>query len=433
MQRLLLSFACALGIAFSLSHSAAHATAIYGLSPNQPPAAREAQVKRLIAHLATNLAPGESARIMDAYAAEGICTFSVPDKSAYRHPRAKLQANAPCAKALIAFARNAPREPRVIEGAISLPLFLRHVGALARSEAPIDVIIFGSPLYDDPDEGLTMRYGAVPNDGHIRAGRNATPFGAGGDAKALAGFRVHLKTPGLSSGASWRLHDAHGQAVERFWTLFVAAQGGTLVSFTHDEDALLERAAQHVGAPAHRWRLGNPGRLEMLPFAPRGESRTSIYDRPLARNAPSPAQIAHAGRVEIGIRWDCAACDLDLYAVPRRGAEVIYYVNLITPEGRLFKDFRRSPDYANGLEMIAFSAPIDLSALALAINHYSGAASRITGEVRIALDGATYAAPFVFETPAPTSGQGADVWVNTGRAPARGWIIIDPLAVIGAR
>lgn len=172
----------------------------------------------------------------------------------------------------------------------------------------------------------------------------------------------------------------------------------------------------------------------MAVFRTEPSASISIYDREIEGAPASNAETRHAGDVQIGIRWDCVNCDLDLYACPHPQAEVIYFGAMETQAGRLFKDYRQSPSISNGFETVSFHAPIDLDKLDLAVNFYGGAAtSRVNGEIRIAIGAKTWARRFTFDVASGNGGGGVETLFKLDHAPNAHWLKVNPLAVIGLR
>ncbi|MDT0499173.1 hypothetical protein RM530_17660 [Algiphilus sp. W345] len=140
----------------------------------------------------------------------------------------------------------------------------------------------------------------------------------------------------------------------------------------------------------------------------------------------------------MGITWDpsCNACDLDLYARAQPDAEVLYYGHTRTAQGdTFFKDFLSSPALSHGQETIAFSVPVDLSILRLAVNFFGGSASAggVRGEIRLAVNERTYAMPFHITATQGNQGAGMQA-VMAGAAPTGPHtVLIDPLSIVGGK
>lgn len=410
-----------------------------GLSPYLDAHVADAQIKSVLQFLSDTLEPGESCLVFDAYHLRSLGTFSVPDKPLYRNPKAKVQANRSVVAAMLQFAKTARKpeggnEPSVI-GAIRLPQALLFIGRDYPAAQESDLILLGSPIYDDPtDQGFTMRNNHIPGDGHLSKTRSVTPYGIKGQDSLLAKRRVHV---GFLDD-SWKQGDQHAFFVHRFYTLFIEGQGGQLSTFTHDLPTLFQRIKTNAPSPKHGYKLDTTDKLEMILLRPSAALKEpTIYERPVNTTALPASVLRHATQVEVGIAWqECGACnlDLDLYGQRDTKASPLWYLNTQTPDGRYFKDFTRSPRRANGYETLGYHVPIDLKDLLLAVNFYSGSSpGGVTGEIRISVNGQTYARTFHISAQQGNGGLGRQETLASRRSSNAGWLVIDPLEVLGIR
>lgn len=421
-------------VLFGLARPASARDMAIGLSPYQDAGVAEAQIKSVLQFLAETLEPGERCMLFDAYHIQTLGTFAVPDKAVYRQPKAKIQANRQVVGALIQFARTAKRphgesEPSVV-GAIRLPQALRFIGQDYPVIQDSDVILLGSPLYDDPKEkAFTMRPNHIPGDGHLTKARSLTPYGIKGQETLLAKRRVHL----AFYDDTWKQDDHHSYFVQRFWTLFVEGQGGQFSSFTHDLPSLFLKIKSNAASAKHDYKFDPTDKLEMILMRPPTvKQQTSIYERPISKASVPESVLRQASHLEVGITWDCGGCDLDLYGQREPGATAIWFLNTQTSEGQYFKDFTSSPRAANGYETLAYHVPVDLNHLLLAVNFYHGSApGGVKGEVRIAFNGQTYAKAFHIPAQEGNGGVGRQETLTTRRAKNTHWLVIDPLEIIG--
>jgi len=144
--------------------------------------------------------------------------------------------------------------------------------------------------------------------------------------------------------------------------------------------------------------------------------------------------LRRAAHVEIGLSWDCLACDLDLYARPFPGAPVLYFNHTVSPQGRYWKDFLRSPRGTNGRESIEFDVPLDLRVLQIAVNFYQGQAPQgVKGELRLAVEGQTYAASFHIEAEKGNKGAGLTEAMETGHSAHAQTLLFNPHLIVGVK
>lgn len=432
LNLLLLAMLLLLGVS---SPASARDIAI-GLSPYLEAPAAERQVKSVLIFLTETLEPGDTCFIFDAYRVQSLGAFVVPSNPAYRHPKAKINYNKQVVNALLQFA-SAARKPQggsepTVTGAIRMPQALEFIGANYPTTQDSDVILLGSPLYDDPkDKIFTMSRNRIPGDGHLTHNRGNTPFGIRGQAAHLTKRRIHL----AFQNEDWRQSDNHGYFVHRFWTLFIEGQGGQLATFTSDLPTMFERLKTKALVPKHDYKLEPTDKLEMILVRPPVvKQQTSIYDRPLSITPPDAERVRQAMNVEVGLTWECGRCDLDLHGLLSPEHPALSYLHLETPEGKYLKDWTISPRAMKGYETLAYHVQVDLNALFLAVNFYHGSApGGVKGEVRIHANGQTYARAFYISAQEGNGGLGRQETLTARRASNAGWLVIDPLEVIGAR
>ncbi|PCJ99558.1 MAG: hypothetical protein COA45_05870 [Zetaproteobacteria bacterium] len=402
---------------------------VIAFSPFQSPENAMRQAKSTLKFL-TSLEPGDSAVLMDGYHLKTLGSFVVPKGSAYRSPKARLGANRAAVGALIRFAKQAQnirgQNAPSVKGALRLPQLLRTIAENEQPARALDIIVLGSPLYDDPKErGFSMAGGVFPSDGHLKRSRADTPFGAADNPALLKNIRVHL---GFESEAIFPT-DQHSFFIQRLWTLFIERQGGQLVSFTGDHEALLSRVKRSTSAPKHHYKIKASERMEMIHL--RRETATqSIYERPISTTPLSAQELRHARSVEIGLTWHCDSCDLDLYAQSSPDAQILYFGHNQSPEGKHFKDFLQSPRRINGYETIAFSVPVDLAAFKIGVSFYAGhAPNGVQGELRLSVNGKTFAQPFHIPATDGNKGIGMVHAFRSGQSANANILMINPLLV----
>lgn len=368
--------------------------------------------------------PGDTALILDGEHLATLGTFTIPTNPIYNSPKARFMFNKAVAANMAKFAKAAKAPSNGVNGAVRLPQLLRHI-ATNKSGAAIDVIVLGSALYDEQsDSAFSMKGGIFPGDGHLKYGRDVTPFGIANPAQ-LAGLSLHI------GHSDHYPSDRHHYYIQRFWSLYMQAQSGKLVSFTSDIPTLFNRAKTGQGAPQNDYKASDTDKLEMIRLAPLKVKQQSIYNRPLTKAALSRKQVRKAHDVQIGISWQCD-CDLDLYAVAYPGAPVLWFGHTKSEQGIYFKDYQQAPGAENnGFETIAYSVPIDLRALKLYVAFYRGKAPKgVNGEVRISVDGKTYNKAFHIAATEGDATNNALVTIKSSNITSKNIIAINPLDVI---
>lgn len=431
MHKNTLLFCIALIVWLAAIQTASARNMVVAVSPYYPPDEARQHSITLLKQL-TELNQGSRVTLIDGYNLSIIGEFTIPDNPAYNNPKVRLGMNREAVAALKRFADRSimpgseghPSAP----GAVRLSQLLRYVANNFNYEGKLDVIVLGSPFFDDPREpAFTMANGRFPSDGHLFASPGKTPFGAAGQSGFLKNSVIHIGYghDNIMQG------DRHGYFVKRFWTLFVEALGGKLGVFVADVPTLFRRVADDAAPPAHDFSPVRSNKLEMIILSS-AEDRQSIFERPVTETALPQAKVVHAENVQIGISWACALCDLDLYAQAMPGAPVLYYGRMVTAHGRYWKDYRNSPQPTNGFETIGFDVPLDLRTLTIAVNFYEGEAPQgILGEVRLSVDGHTYASTFHIYATTGNKGRNVLEAIELGSANQPQSIIINPLRIVG--
>ncbi|WP_299587669.1 hypothetical protein [uncultured Tateyamaria sp.] len=400
---------------------------VFGLSPHQSSASAKTQVETALVFAATHLMVGETALFFDAAKVRLLGSFTVPEGKAYENVRARLQANRPLVVELKAFIDGAQAVPGRI-GASDWPGLFE----LLRSAYPTDdgaaLVLLGAPIADDPQApSMSMVGGRVPNDGHVAATGAASPYGTSGLPGTLEGYDVFIGTP----RDTWYVSDAHEHAVTRFWSVTSEAHGASLAFYGDDIATLFRLVERGATGRPHAEPLAPTDKLEMLTFAPDNGTVPALYQaRP--EEAPAPAPMwQNALNVTVGATWQ-QNVDIDLYVRPSPQAEVIYYGNADTSQGRLFKDVTVRPGTA--FETVALTgSAVDLSQMQIALNYYGGGttASGVTGELRMAIGEQVWAAPFHIPATRGNKGAGAEAVLVEHVVPNDAWTLLDPLHVIG--
>lgn len=418
------TFVSVLLVATALSGAAHAQNLVVALSPHVSEAERREQGEAVLTFLAETLRPGESADIIDGYGLARVATFAVPENRAYENPRARLNANRDAARAVLTLAPRAEREAGGVQRPLNFPGLLRYVGETY--DGPLDLVVIGSPLYDMPLEPrASMAGGGVPGDGYIQSSRDETPFGAAGSADLLSGVRVHF----AAIDPDWALHDRHAYAVERFNALEVRAFGGELVSFADDMETVFARVENHVSAPARDWQLEQTDKRDMIVFAPNTGSPASARDVQRGTGPyTGPARVG--GPVLVGLYWECAVCDLDLYVRASPSADTLSYLLKDSPEGHFGKSFRQGAADTGDLEAILLDGPVNLADLRIWIDFYGGTApGGVNAELRVTVGDFTYVRPVNIPAREGDYGVSRELVIGVGgNDPA--WLEFEALALL---
>lgn len=421
----------AIGFAASLLAGTAYADSLLVvLSPAGSEDQKRAEAIDMLALAIEATQPGETSYFINGVTGQSICTINVPDKKAYRSDRAKLNVNRACAAQIMSFPRNDTVAlgwtPHA--GALDIAGTLRSVVQNYDMSQIDAVVMVGNPLYHDPRHAdLSMLAGHVYSEGHVAASVVQSHFGMAGFDEALAGTPVHI----TFDGYDWVQNSAHEDAVHRVTALTIGAMGGALVTYNGDRSRLIERVKSNVSGPVRTFtRDETATKREMIFVGSQPSDFIPIHERELSQAPLATSETLAARNIEVGITWKCA-CDLDIYVRPNPRADVLYFGHQSTREGTFFKDYRHSAELKNGLESAHLSAPVDLREMLLGINFYGGSAPRgVEGEIRLTLNGETYARAFSLEATNGNAAQGAQDVLSSGSSKSPHWTVLSGFDVV---
>ncbi|MEL6692380.1 MAG: hypothetical protein AAFQ12_05020 [Pseudomonadota bacterium] len=395
------------------------------LSPNGEPEAKRMEVMDAIKLATSAVELGETAIFLDGLTTKTLCTFTVPERRAYGSDKAKLTYNRACVGTLLNLAEQA--NASAVAGQLDLPRTYRMMAQSLDMEAIDAIAIFGSPIHNHVDEpSTTMAVGHIPSDGHITASQGQSPYGMAGLDGALKGTPVHITTDGYE----WVRNSRHESMVHRFNALTVETLGSPLVTFNTDREQLIARVHSGIDEPALTFERSSSDKLEMIHVGLDRAPGAPIHERPIAETPLSASEARRAIDVEVGINWSCA-CDMDIYVRPHDEAETVFYGNVLTNEGRFYRDYRNGRDLLNGLESITLHAPVDLSETVIGVNFYSGnAPDGVSGEVRLSVGDKTYAKPFEIGSTRGNGARGADAAFAQKAPPNEFWVVMTGAEVV---
>lgn len=428
LTKTLLQTAIALTLSFAATSGQAR-DIVVALSPYETAETIKAHSTQVL-ELALSLEGGDRVVMLDGYRLKQIGIFTIPSDARYSSARARITKNRPAVAALVQFGQAAlpvgeSGAPSVI-GAVRLPQLLRFVAGTIKGDESIDLIVMGSARYDDPSEpAFSMSEGQFPSDGHLVHSRADTPFGTKGMESTLSGVRVHI-----AYNDAMLSNDRLAHFVERFWALYIGAQGGELASFLSDRSTVLSQAKHGASSTQAYERDEAADKLEMIRLRP-VEMHDSIFERPVSRTPLPQSSLRQAQSVQIGVSWNCTGCDLDLYAKAHPGAQTLYFGHTRSPEGAYWKDYTRSPETVNGYETISYRVPVDLKALVVAVNFYGGSApDGIGGQLRLSVNGQTYAQAFHMNATRGVRSDGVDSIIERGKSTRPETVLVDVLGIV---
>ncbi|WP_299825307.1 hypothetical protein [uncultured Roseobacter sp.] len=407
--------------------------AVVILSPVGSVEGKMTEIEAVALHLIESVEPGEQAWVVNGLTQEQIAHYALNnDPERYGNQRNRVRDNAPFFRDLKTFAETAiPPKEDVFLGKIDLPSTLRTINANYPASEARDLILYGvSPVTHDPRHlDWSMLDGVIPDDDHFAASRADTPYGASGEGNYLHNYAVHW---GMN-GTDWSVSDRHVHFMLRYVSQSITSRSGSLATFAPDPATALRNAKEGIAERVGPFTPERDGHRTMVHFRPTagldaGDAGGSIYERTLSQRAPDVDELRAAQNIEIAIRWDCA-CDFDL-AVQVWGDDPISFRAPRGVSGTLFKDFTSSASLNTAWETVAMPGPVDLQALTIAVNQFSGASGGAEAELRIAIDGETWGRKLAFAGPADR-GAGFERTLSR-RAPANpAWLVVRPVDVVG--
>jgi hypothetical protein len=286
-------------------------------------------------------------------------------------------------------------------------------------------VFFGSPLVTAPEAySMKNRY---PSDAFLFM-PDVSLFSTLGKEKALSNVDIHVvHSPGLAE-FSERNRDYHQTRIKRFYGLFISTMGGSLASFGGTADHLKnisKTAYPKVSYGAAEKNDGKPIIYEVQsPQLERQDTgrQKSLWEGTIDKNPTAPTR--QSAPFDIGITWN-RNVDLDIYVMPPGDKELSFQKTTSEKyNGRFLKDIVSLPG-TNGFETVVYDSDVPFRELRVYINHYAGASNEpIDGELRIRIEGATYAKKFRFPPGQGTRGQGS-------RDSSPAWMKIEIAKVVG--
>lgn len=384
------------------------------VGPNIPPALHPSISTRLESVMSTGEA-GTQITVFSGDTYQTLSSVTLTDSRAFLQRDRNMAA--------IRAAVLAVRQSTNTGAALSAPRVLDEV---SRQVRPVNgsILLIGDAYPCLPREGYCLSTN-WPADGQLLS--SASAFSTVERRHQLEQTTVHWLTtdPNRSTG------DLHRRGMERFWSLFVGTQGGSLVSYTPDVMTAFQSAfsgrrepfQQVTVNPADTNRLFHwvgEQAIESVPVVRRVELvvtnevvRTVTNWVEEVRRVPSPWPAVAQGKIGIGVLWttppgESRAVDIDLHVpVPKDGVE-LSWKNKTSPSGRYYRDIQKSepnpsPDWKSSWEFVELAG--DQLPEAIYLNRYVGSAA-VTGEARIEYNGRVQVIAFVM--PSASGNRGGD-------------------------
>ena len=401
-----------------------HQQVIVGLSPYMTDSAKEEVYQRLVQFVLETMPVNSSVAVYDAFANQSIAKFEIPNKSAFRKIRTRInQFKQPLhdLKTFLLSETELPSDGSRRAFDIRYPQWIHFVSRnIVNKNAETRVIVLGSPFYrDERESGFSMKDGYFPSDAHLSASEDVSIYGLMGHENDLEGVDVFW---GFFED-EW-ISAVHQEKVSRFWSLFTAGQGGGLEVFCRDLPTVFDQfvsTAPKDESPQKYSIDPDQSRVEMLRIKRDiGSSDWITTSLPDHRKITPPTQLQ--GPLKIGIRWN-TDMDLDLYARAQEGRQTLFFENTESPDGYYYKDHRASPD--REFEFIEFEKPVQLNQVRAWVNLFEGELFRSpVFEVRLEFENQIYSTQLSIESKSGNRGR-------TGSEQNHCWVEIDIPGVMG--
>ncbi len=216
--------------------------------------------------------------VHDGWKNAAVAKFEIPNLAVDSVAGRKARLRLPLAKLLKWFEECGTAATPLLKdsGVVKIPEALESVSAGTGPSTA--VALLGSPIYINQAEpafsfrdvaasGRLVNY--VPSDGHLGLGKEGSPFGVLDKRDALDRVSVHFLYP---SGTPFET-EFYREKIRRWWSLFIAGQGGKLVTFQSDLAGSFDRILDS-GLRAPKYRV-EPGfdKVEMLSFVRTADRR----------------------------------------------------------------------------------------------------------------------------------------------------------------
>lgn len=434
-------------------HAMAARHVVVVVPPSLPPAVRE-DAARLSARMLYESEPGTRVTVFDSSRMATVSDLVVP-AGTIKFRMAVAVPQLTNATALIRGASDASR-------AFDAPAILDYVGRQLRAEGEeVSVVMMGPAIYRNLKEPRFDMSAAWPSDGNLTAPRTRSIFSTRDKSNVLSNVSI-----------SWYLTDAnaatntaHADGLSRFWTLFIATQGGILTGYSPDLPNAFALAREARQAPFRVEQLDRSDSEPRMKSAAAAE--TAGTQRPDPSVAVPPLKLTpvlvtnivtetniitvtnevvairdtvlpptRPKNTRIGLVWvnpkgSSQRIDLDLHVEVPADRDELSFQHQRTLHGRYFRDVREASNERTGGDWATSWEAVELDGDQLPrevwIHIYSGRGP-CQGEVRVLHKGVEQRAAFTF--PAVVGDGTAS---NLRRERSDRWVRIDLGFVVSPR
>jgi hypothetical protein len=452
----LLAVACLSGFSATAAPTEPVKEIVIGLSPFQPAAQHESEQTLLRNYLLTGCPKGMHVVAVDGWNLTNIFDLQLPaftfDSSAARAPKV-LPALDALARWFHGCASNQPPIELKETAAIKVPQFIQKVSVSPESGRRA-IVLLASPICVVPEEPtFSMSQKRYPSDGHLAHTRADSIYGIVGQGSSLTNSAIFWAYPSEAVWASAH----HRDCVERWWSLYVAGQGGVLAGFGADAPQMLRAATNSNPRPIGNFAV-DPGDSNVVmhiasnrvvvvtdnqphpallpapqptivppaptpvkvvvppktrptaqsalvtepkPVAEPEQSVRQAQERAPSLQAPKEIPTPRIGNIGIAIFWEAArGADIDLRVAPQPGLPEAYWNRPSVERVHLFRDIRSSPSLRDNSQWQTAWEYCEVERAQLAepvvwLNVYD-ANGPVTGIIRVQFDGRPVDRSFAF-------------------------------------
>ncbi|NOY42788.1 MAG: hypothetical protein GXP26_13260 [Planctomycetes bacterium] len=220
---------------------------------------------------------------------------------------------------------------------INLPAVPATVRSLRRTQFPARVIIVGTPIYDDPQQGYwSMADGKVPTDASLEAPN--CPFHMG-----VVDFPGGTIAEWFPPTSRFGVDHVHEEAITRYYRLFFQKHKAKLTRLTSNIAIALDGSASQFSdtlSPQQNAELMRTVRLQISERQPRQSNKPVLEE---AEQVLAAAEEANH-EMAFAINWvsEDPSCDIDVHVRSAGCPEVLFFGNTETPFGKFFRDVQSS-------------------------------------------------------------------------------------------
>lgn len=390
---------------------------------------RTPEVESLVSSLLFSMSQGDTLLVTSAGSEPRRVAAITLDADLSENPTARLKGLKKLFSSQLAaihqFAAGLPANPQSGQSG-NLVRFAKSLEWVGR-EYPgqkIKVAYLGSPIVQEPSAWSMAT--AYPMDGALTDPHS--PYAATSGSQVLKNVELHVVHSANLAEFAKAYPDGHNATLRRFYSLYCRQLGGVLASWSGQSEHLAKlKTNQYPPISANDVNKdAKSGMAEIrspVQIKADDDMQSVLWAQMISKNPPPPSHLR--SKASMGITWNCAGCDLDLYVRADGDNEELSFAHQSSNLGRHLKDLRDMTPSNRGYETVIFPGAVDLDRLKVAINHYSGSATAAAIDIqfRIQTDEGLY-----FKNYRMKAGDGTK---SGGSRDGTGWVKVNVKEVLG--